>query len=126
MASLKISTVDGRTAFEPGETIEVLAEWQLEERPDRVEVRLVWYTSGKGERDWSLVEAVPFENVPLFDSRRCELHLPDSPYSFSGKLISLVWAIEVIVEPGDESRRLDITVAPSRKEVLLHRGDRRP
>ena len=29
--------------------------------------------------------------------------MPDGPYSFSGKLITLAWAIEIVVLPGGES-----------------------
>jgi hypothetical protein len=100
----------------------VLLEWQLDERPDSVELRLVWYTRGKGDRDWNVAETIPFDGAQLYESRRCPLRLPDSPYSFSGKLISLIWAVELVVEPSGESRRLDLTIGPNRREVLLHRG----
>ncbi len=41
-----------------------------------------------------------------------ERHAPRSPYSFSGKLISLIWALELVALPGREAARTEITLAP--------------
>ena len=117
-----ISVAEGRTAFEPGETIEVTAEWLFDEQVDSVELRLVWYTRGKGDTDVSVVERVPFEFPSPSESRTVALKLPMAPYSFSGKLISLCWSIELVADDGDASERLDITIAPSAREVTLHGG----
>lgn len=114
-----IAVTDGRTAFEPGETIEVTAEWLFERQVDSVELRLVWYTRGKGDTDVSVVERVPFEFPSPSETRTIPLTLPMAPYSFSGKLISLCWSIELVADDGDASERLDITIAPNAQEVLL-------
>jgi hypothetical protein len=119
----ELSTTDGRTAFEPGETIEVAAEWQLESEAESIELRLVWYTRGKGETDVSVVERVPFEFPSLSESRTATIRLPMAPYSFSGKLISLCWSLELVADDDEASHRLDITVAPGAREVLLYGGD---
>lgn len=121
MNELKIGTTDGRTSLEPGEQIEVVAEWQLDERPSAVELRLVWYTQGKGDEDVQIVDSTRFDAPAVFESRRWTVQLPNGPYSFSGKLISLIWALELVVEPSEESRRLDLIVAPHGQEVVLHR-----
>ena len=117
-----LSTTGNRTAFEPGETIEVTADWLFETNFESVELRLVWYTRGKGDTDVSVVQRVPFEFPSLSETRQATLELPMAPYSFSGKLISLCWSIELVADDGDASHRLDITMAPSAQEVMLH-GD---
>jgi len=119
---LSITVTRDRTAFQPGEEIEVRAEWRLNPTPDRVELRLVWYTEGKGDRDWKLVDSHTFDRPRAYDAQTCRIPLPDSPYSFSGKLISLVWALELVVKPHGNSRRLEITIGPGGKEVLLGSG----
>jgi hypothetical protein len=119
MNPLTLSTGDGRTQFSPGEQIDVTAEWQLERRPEAVEARLVWYTRGKGDTDVCIVETQRFDTPQPFQTANCRFQLPAAPYSFSGKLISLIWAIELVVEPGGESQRLDIVVAPDGREVEL-------
>jgi hypothetical protein len=120
----QLSTTDGRTAFEPGEAIEVTAEWQLENEAESIELRLVWFTRGKGDTDVSVVERVPFEFPSLSETRTATLQLPLAPYSFSGKLVSLCWSIELVADDDDDkSHRLDITIAPGAREVLLHGGN---
>jgi hypothetical protein len=118
---LTIATVDDRTKFRPGDTVEVLAQWQLEEPPQAIELRLLWYTVGKGSTDTSVVEAVRFEAPRMIDARRWSVQIPNGPYSFSGKLISLIWALEMAVEPSGASERLELTVGPRGEEILLHR-----
>ena len=122
MSWIQIETTDGVTAFYPGDAIEGKAFWRLETPPRSVELRLFWYTEGKGEQDVGIVEAVAFVNPAAEDSRPFHLRLPEGPYSFSGKLISLLWALEVVAQPGEEAGRLEITVSPTGSEILLHPG----
>ena len=117
MNEMKLEVANGRAEFEPGETVDLFAEWRLDTRPDAVEIRLVWHTRGKGDRDWRLVERIRFDGPQTHETRRCEMTLPESPYSFSGKLISLLWSLELVVEPSGKSQRLDITIAPGGREV---------
>ena len=117
--SLTLRTIDNRTAFNPGEEITVVAEWQLDVPPAVAELRLAWYTQGKGDEDIQIVDKFVIPAPRASDSQRWTVRLPDSPYSFSGKLITLTWAIELII--GDQSQRLDIVIAPAGREVLLHK-----
>lgn len=119
MSVLGVATAEGRTSFEPQETIEFTASWQAENAPKSVEVRLVWYTSGKGDTDVRVVDRVVFDNPPSQESRHGSFLLPTGPYSFSGKLISLIWALELVLLPSDESTRVDLVVAPGGREVVL-------
>ncbi len=122
MSELKLNVADGRMAFRPGEEIEVVAQWQLDEQPTSAELHLVWYTHGKGDGDSGVVRTIPFDSPGIAETRRCTLRLPKAPYSFSGKLISLIWVLELIVEPGARTERIDITIAPRGEEIILHQG----
>jgi hypothetical protein len=127
--SLTIEIPDGRRAFRPGDRIEGTVSWYLEADPKSVELRLFWYTQGKGTQDVEIVQGVPFDNPGAVDSRAFSVELPLAPYSFSGKLISLLWALELVAEPGGETARLEITVSPTGVEILLRpdlAGDARP
>ncbi|MEA2604776.1 MAG: hypothetical protein QOF89_5768 [Acidobacteriota bacterium] len=119
MEWMRIETRDGATAFAPGEAVEGTASWQLERPAQTVELRLFWYTRGKGDEDMGVVSTVPFPEPALMDSRGFRITLPAGPFSFSGKLISLIWALEVVAEPGSRAGRLEITVSPTRREILL-------
>jgi hypothetical protein len=118
-AELRIEAVDGCVAFSPLEKLELEITWQLLEHADAIEVRLVWYTEGKGDQDLSIVAIERFDHPPLHDHRRCSFTLPEGPYSFSGRLISVLWCAELVVLPKGPSRRLDLTVGPEGREVRL-------
>ena len=122
MSDLKIEITDGRRTFEPGETINVAAAWRVASPPSTVESRLIWYTRGKGDADMGIVRRQIWDSVQASDSRQCTFELPNGPYSFSGKLISLIWAVELVVEPSGQSERIDITVGPEGHEVDLTVG----
>lgn len=120
--SLEIAITGGRTAFAPRETVEGTVSWRFALAPAKVELRLLWYTEGKGERDVEVIETVPFVAAAAAERRAFSLRLPPGPYSFSGKLISLRWALEAVAEPGDRSTRTEIVVAPAGREVRLDPG----
>ena len=121
MTQLAIQLDDNRTGFKPGETISALIEWSLADQPDSIELRVVWNTVGKGTTDVGIEHAITIDSPNQSDSRRIDVPLPKAPYSFSGKLVSLVWALELVVSPSRESCRQEITIAPGGSEVQLRR-----
>lgn len=119
MSSISIETADGRTAFEPGEEVDVDVAWDLEQVPVALELRLVWNTAGKGTTDLRVARAERIHDPSASEQRRLTMPLPRSPYSFSGKLVSIVWALEAVALPNEESSRLEIVIAPAGEEVRL-------
>jgi hypothetical protein len=109
----------GGEAYSPGEMVSGTVSWELERHASGVEMRLFWYTRGKGTTDVQVVKAKHFDAPGTGGSRSFKFVLPDEPYSFSGKLISLVWALEAVVQPGDRSQRREIVVGPGGREVVL-------
>jgi hypothetical protein len=121
MSELEIKTRDDRTHFLPGEVLVGEARWWLD-APGEIQLRLFWRTSGKGTKDVKVVERINFDNPKRAEDRAFSLQLPDGPYSFSGKLISLVWALELVVTPTNETERLEIIISPTNSEILLYGG----
>ena len=119
---IQVDTADCRAAFLPGETVEGVASWHLDTPPQSVELRLFWYTEGKGDQDLRIVETIPFGQPGADDRRAFRVTLPAGPCSFSGKLISLSWALEAVAEPGARAGRLPLVISPSGREILLHPG----
>jgi hypothetical protein len=119
MGWIQIETEGGANAFLPGETIAGTVSWQLDPPLENVELRLIWYTEGKGDQDLQIVETATFHTPGVVDRRTFTVRLPDGPYSFSGKLISVLWALEVVAQPNDRAGRLPITVSPTRQELVL-------
>ena len=124
--ALAVTLAEGRTAFVPCEAVSGTVSWRFGAPPSKVELRLLWYTEGKGERDLSVVQVVPFEAPGADDRRSFKIELPPGPYSVTGRLVSIRWALEAVAEVsepgGDRSARTEITVAPEGREVRLDPG----
>lgn len=119
MSRVAIALAGGRTAFLPGEDVAGAVDWRRPAAPERVEVRLFWYTRGKGTEDVEIVDRMTFEEPSAEEGKGFRFRLPEGPYSVSGKLVSLAWAIEVVAEPDDEVARTELTVSPTGSEILL-------
>lgn len=119
MTELKIEIDNGRTSFRSGERIAGSLTWRLNDAPKSLVLRLFWHTAGRGTQDVKVVEQVVFDNPVMAGSKPFSLQLPSGPYSFSGKLISLIWSLELIVEPAGAVDRVDLVVSSSGMEVQL-------
>ncbi len=119
MGKLSIELNGGKDAFAPGELVEGRIEWGLDANPKALELSLLWYTSGKGTRDVGVLQTSRIDNPGASGSDQFSFALPAGPYSFSGKLISLIWALELTYTPGDETAREEIIVSPTGREILL-------
>ena len=106
------------TNFGAGEEIRGIAEWSGPSAPRGVELRLFWRTEGKGTSDVSTVWETNFDRPQIEDRREFALAAPDFPPSFSGRLISLVWAFELVID-GKGISTQDLVIAPGGVEVNI-------
>ncbi len=94
----------GVQEYHPGETLEAF----IQVRPDiqincrDVEIRVGWHTEGTGDRnshthfvDMAGVTSLSPDSV-LEHEISCQL--PDSPWSYQGELIQIVWAVYVKID----------------------------
>ena len=116
---LTLQTTDGGTWIKPGKLIEGRASWHLEGDAEAVEVRLFWYTTGKGSQDIEIVRRLRIDSPDTSGHHDFSIRVPESPYSFSGKLITLAWAIELVALPSGQTERLDLLIGPTPVEVDL-------
>jgi len=119
MRKLSIELNDGKNVFAPGERVEGRIEWSADEDLKALELSLLWHTSGKGTRDAGVVHSKRIDRPGAFGSDTFSFTLPSGPYSFSGKLISLIWALELTCTPGKDTVRKEIVVSPTGREILL-------
>lgn len=122
MSELTIEIQEEKSEFRPGEQVNGSVSWSLPGPPESVELRLFWYTSGKGDQDVEIVEVRRFHPVQESSQSHFSFDLPEGPYTFSGRLISLIWALELVCDgdPVSDAERLEIIVSPSGKEVLIY------
>lgn len=112
-----------QSSFPPNAQLKCRVSWDLLEAADSLELRLVWNTVGKGTQDMAIARHVVL-NTPTFSGHETvSMQLPGQPYSFSGKLVSIVWAIELVALPSNESTRVEITIGPEGREVVLKDQD---
>ena len=113
---IKIQLENAEAAYRPGDTISGSVEWS-EEEGDALEARLIWFTRGKGDRDFEMVAVQHVANYGQSGNERFQFTAPHRPRSFSGKLVSLQWAIEAIVFPGQNNTLKNLTISNSGKEI---------
>ena len=118
---IRLGIRENKTTFRPGEMISGAVLWELEKAPGLAEVRLLWFTRGKGTEDGAIVETVKLDAPPAADTREFSFTAPNGPYSFSGTLLALLWAVEFVEQPGNEFQRIEITIAPDAREIALPR-----
>ena len=120
---ITISLDQSNTHFRPGEAISGTVSWaDLGEQTDKLETRLVWYTEGKGNQDIEVIKSLPLHVTQPDGSARFEFTAPTRPFSFSGKLISLIWVIEVVVFPNRDGYREPLTLSLDGSEIKLEKS----
>ena len=82
-------------------------------------ISLLWHTEGKGTEDVEIVDQIEIENPPAAGRREFSFTLPDFPWSFSGTLVSLVWRVEVGIEPEGLVEHVNLVSAPGGEEIRL-------
>ncbi len=119
MSQFTIQTVDDLFAFEPGAEVSGSISWKVEAPIQAIELRLFWFTRGKGTEDAAVIDKMRLDQPSAAGTEKFRFKLPDAPYSFSGKLISLIWGLELVAQPSREVARVELTVAPGAREVRL-------
>ena len=122
MSGLKIAVSRQPAHYQPGEEITGAVQWQLKHAPKSMEVRLLWHTSGRGNEDICVVQRVQFDTPLQEDTRSFSITAPEAPYSFTGNLITLEWALELVALPSNDSTRMDIVIAPEGMALDLRKS----
>jgi hypothetical protein len=119
MNKLDIALSQDTTTFAPRDVVAGTVRWDLGSNPHRIDVSLLWHTSGKGTRDVGVAETLAIDNPGASGLRDFSFDLPEGPYSFSGKLVSLAWAVEATCFPGRDTVRREIVVSPTGRPITL-------
>lgn len=119
MSILRVKTDGSESWFKPGGTVAGDASWHLDVEVEAIEVRLFWYTQGKGTQDVEVIDSLRVEGPDPSGHTRFSFQLPSGPYSFSGQLITLDWALEAVALPGEETSRVELLVGPRPVEVSI-------
>lgn len=109
--------------YQPGESIEGKFVWKQIGKGIRFDIRLIWFTEGKGTRDHQTINQQLIEPKEVDGSKSFRFVAPTWPHSFSGQFISLRWAIEAVELPSEEATTVILVIAPEGQEIVLPRID---
>ena len=99
MNAVSLELTNDCGCYLPGQTVEAQIAWELDAVPKSIEARLFWYTRGKGTTDTMTVAAESYVGPVAAGRWRVVLAIPaDAVCSYSGRLISVRWAVEVVAE----------------------------
>jgi hypothetical protein len=123
MLEIKLDQQDA--CFAPGNTIAGLVTWQpLPENTTGLDIRLIWYTQGKGDMDVSIAASheVVIADRQVAGEARFEFIAHHRPFSFAGKLIELTWAIELLQKPSLDSVSTSLIIHPNKQKIELDKS----
>lgn len=85
--------------------------WQRSERPPSLELRVFWMTRGRGTEEVNVVTVVP-GSLEADGTAEFSIKLPGVPWSFSGQLISVSWAVELVDDQGEGWAMAEFVLSP--------------
>lgn len=107
-----------RRDLRPHDTVSGRVTWALEHEPRELELRLCWFTRGRGTEESRTVEAVPLGDT-MHGEKPFSIRLPAEPWSMNGALVRIAWALEVVAKKSGALAMEEIIVAPDRREIEL-------
>lgn len=119
MTTLLINLTDQRTAYAPGDEITGTVHWTGDHAPQTLELRLFWFTQGKGTQDVGVVQRLTIPLLADGETHPFSLRAPVHPPSCSGTLVSICWALELVATPAATVPRATLVIAPGGRELRL-------
>ena len=113
---LTLWTVD---RFAPGETMVITLASDASSKTDPLTVQLGWFTEGRGTRDASVVWSEELAGLAPGADRTFEVRLPETPWTFSGRLVSVSWRLEVLDAKRQPLVAVPLVIAPGGQPVVL-------
>ena len=72
-----------------------------------------------GSRQVEVVQSRRIDRPEPNGERSFQFRIPESPYSFTGRLFKLAWGVELVVIPSGETERLDMIVGPRKARKMI-------
>lgn len=107
-----------RKDLRPYETVAGRVEWRLDKEPRGLELRLCWFTRGRGTEESETIAALPLGDRAEGTSD-FSFELPGAPWSVDGRLVGIGWALEVVAHKQGGLALEEFTVAPERVVRVL-------
>ncbi len=119
MDKISIQLKDAKISYHPGEKISGEVEWDLTQEVKEIAINVFWYTEGIGDQDSEIAESEIIKLPLKSDRQSFEIELPMAPYSYSGQITSLKWAIEATTLKDKVKDVKEFSMTPGNKEIIL-------
>jgi len=119
MNKLAITTDSPKISYLPGTHISGKITWDLSESTEFLTLQMFWYTAGKGTRDFAVVDELKIDSPFVSGEENFSFRIPSQPLSFSGTLISLLWALELKTAKETDAEQFHFTVSHTGPEISL-------
>ena len=113
---LTLWTVD---RLAPGETMVFTLARDSSAKAGPLTVQLGWFTEGRGTRDAAIAWSEEIPGLAPGTDQTFEVVLPETPWSFSGKLVSISWRLEVLDAKRQPLVAISLLIAPGGQLVTL-------
>lgn len=119
MSDVRLNVTCEATTCRPGDMLRGSVRWTALEPPRLLVAQLVWRTEGKGDPDTAVEARQEWAGPGPAGTQEFALPVPAGPLSYHGKLISILWAVEVATERPDGLHKTEITVSPTGEPLRL-------
>lgn len=125
MSLFKISLdkSESQTAYLPGDEVKgrVSGSSGPSDKAEKFTVNLMWQTRGKGTVDTKVVASADFTAAGIADGGRFSFRIPDDgPYSLAGRLLSIMWQVELRASKRKEVlASASFIVSPTGQEIAI-------
>ena len=119
MDKIFIELKDGKTSYNPGEKIRGELEWELAQEVPEITINIFWYTEGIGEQDSEVAKTEVIKAPLPSDRQSFEIDLPVAPYSYSGQITALKWALEATAMKDKVKDVKEFSITPANREIIL-------
>lgn len=119
MDRISIKLKDGKISYQPGEKIRGEIEWEFTQEVPDITLNIFWYTEGIGTQDSEVARTEVIKAPLQNDCQSFEIDLPMAPYSYSGQISALKWAIEATAMKEKVKDVQEFSMSPGNKEIIL-------
>jgi len=104
-------------SFVPGSNLTGKIIWNVQTTPSEIVLNLFWHTESKSGVQVEIVATLKSGSKGLKGDWDFSMSLPTGPYSYAGKVFSVAWALELLIEPRLVEVRKKIIVGPNALEA---------
>jgi hypothetical protein len=116
-----LAPTEGTRARRPGEQIALSTRWSMERQAKTIEARLIWYTESPAPTELEVVSSKtlvrPGQPPDLTGEKEISFLLPSGPFSYEGRLFSVRWAIEMVIDGRPTGARFEFDLGPDGSPV---------